>query len=61
MLFQADQNEDKYGIYLKHNETSKIEFTTEAKFKYKSKVYGLTSSMSLKDRKQIKIELYFDQ
>lgn len=61
MLFQADQNEYKYGVYLKHNESSKVEFTTEAKFKYKSKDYELRSSMSLKDRKRIKMELYFDQ
>ena len=34
---------------------------TALKLKYKLRVYSITSSMSLKEEKQIKLELHIDQ
>lgn len=59
--FQADHNKDLYAVFLKHTTNTPFEITTEGRLKYKTKLYSITSSLHLKEQKQISVELHIDQ
>ncbi|KAK4871887.1 hypothetical protein RN001_016011 [Aquatica leii] len=58
---KANQNKNEYALYYKHSVFSLLDISTEGKIKYNNQVYSVTSSMNLRDRKQILLELHLDQ
>jgi hypothetical protein len=58
---QADHNQDKYSLLLKHTSLSPAEFQTYIDLRYRKSVYTLTATVNILDYKQILLELHLDQ
>lgn len=59
--FQALHSGDGYGVFLKHTTHSSFEITTEARVKYRTKLYTINSELDFKERKRLSVELHIDQ
>ena len=60
-VLQAKQNTDSYALYLKHIQSSAYEIATEGNLKYKNKLYSISSLVSLKEKREINVELHVDR
>ncbi|KAF5274561.1 hypothetical protein FQA39_LY07173 [Lamprigera yunnana] len=58
---EANQANNDYGVYYKHSVFSLFDISTEGKIKYNNQVYSVTSSVNLRDRKQLLLEFHFDR
>ncbi|KAF5300365.1 hypothetical protein FQR65_LT00986 [Abscondita terminalis] len=58
---KANQNKNDYALYYKHSVFSLLDISTEGKIKYNNQVYTVSSSVNLRDRKQILLEFHLDQ
>lgn len=58
---KADQQDEQYALYWKHVQNSKNEIFSIGRVMYKSKLYSITSSVSLKEKRQIRLEVHIDQ
>jgi hypothetical protein len=61
MFQQADHNQDKYSLLLKHTSPSPTEFQTYIDLRYQKSIYTLTATVNLLEHKQMLLELHLDQ
>ncbi|KAK6645660.1 hypothetical protein RUM43_001940 [Polyplax serrata] len=58
---QADHNNEKYSVLLKHSVQSPLELDLYGEVRYRTSVYSLTTIVNLMKQRQVLVELHLDQ
>uniref|UniRef100_A0A1Y1LL77 Vitellogenin domain-containing protein n=1 Tax=Photinus pyralis TaxID=7054 RepID=A0A1Y1LL77_PHOPY len=58
---RANQGGEDYALFYKHVMSSLLDISTQARLKYNKQIYSVTSSVNLRERKQVLLEFHLDR